>query len=85
MGVTQGPRLETRAELNRMRRDGCSLVTMTAMPEPCLAKEIGLEYGCLALCVRDASSSSIPMPLELDSQYARIELLLYEAVKQFKA
>src|SRR4029079_10605922 len=48
-GVTQGPRLETFAEIARMRRDGCDLVGMTGMPEAALARELGLDYACLAL------------------------------------
>src|SRR5690606_39848825 len=36
-GVTQGPRLETIAEIARMARDGCTMVGMTAMPEASLA------------------------------------------------
>ena len=48
-GVTQGPRLETRAEIARLRRDGCDLVGMTSMPEAALAREMGLDYACLAL------------------------------------
>ena len=48
-GATQGPRLETRAEIARLRRDGCDLVGMTGMPEAALARELGLEYACLAI------------------------------------
>lgn len=48
-GATQGPRLETRAEIARLRRDGCDLVGMTGMPEAALARELGLEYASLAL------------------------------------
>ncbi len=48
-GCTQGPRLETSAEIRRMQRDGCDLVGMTAMPEAPLAREIGLDYA--SLCV----------------------------------
>jgi 5'-methylthioinosine phosphorylase len=48
-GATQGPRLETSAEIARMRRDGCDLVGMTGMPEAALARELGLEYACLAI------------------------------------
>ncbi|PJK00926.1 5'-methylthioadenosine phosphorylase [Lysobacteraceae bacterium NML91-0213] len=48
-GATQGPRLETRAEIARLRRDGCDLVGMTGMPEAGLARELGLEYACLAI------------------------------------
>lgn len=44
-GVTQGPRLETAAEIERMRRDGCDLVGMTGMPEAGLARELGLCYA----------------------------------------
>ena len=48
-GATQGPRLETNAEIARMRRDGCDLVGMTGMPEAALARESGIPYACLAL------------------------------------
>jgi len=48
-GATQGPRLETRAEIARLRRDGCDLVGMTGMPEAVLARELGLDYACLAI------------------------------------
>ena len=48
-GATQGPRLETKAEIARMKRDGCDLVGMTGMPEAGLARELGLEYACLAI------------------------------------
>ena len=51
MGVTQGPRLETPAEIERMRRDGCDMVGMTGMPEAALAAELGLHYACLAVSV----------------------------------
>lgn len=48
-GATQGPRLETKAEIRRLRRDGCDLVGMTGMPEAGLARELGLDYA--SLCV----------------------------------
>lgn len=48
-GVTQGPRLETSAEVVRMARDGCDVVGMTGMPEAALARELGLDYACLAM------------------------------------
>ena len=48
-GCTQGPRLETRAEIARMRQDGCDLVGMTGMPEAVLARELGVEYASLCL------------------------------------
>jgi len=48
-GATQGPRLETKAEIARMRRDGCDLVGMTGMPEAGLARELGIDYACLGI------------------------------------
>jgi 5'-methylthioinosine phosphorylase len=47
--ATQGPRLESKAEINRLRQDGCDLVGMTGMPEAGLARELGLRYA--SLCV----------------------------------
>lgn len=57
-GATQGPRLETRAEIARMRRDGCDLVGMTGMPEAGLAREMGLEYASLAIVANWAAGCS---------------------------
>jgi 5'-deoxy-5'-methylthioadenosine phosphorylase len=54
-GVTQGPRLETAAEINRMAKDGCTVVGMTAMPEAALARELDLEYASCALVVNWAA------------------------------
>src|SRR5471030_578471 len=55
---TQGPRLETAAEITRLERDGCDIVGMTGMPEAALARELGLEYACLALVVNPAAGKS---------------------------
>jgi 5'-methylthioinosine phosphorylase len=49
VGVTQGPRLETAAEIRRFERDGCDLVGMTSMPEASLAREAGLDYASLCI------------------------------------
>lgn len=56
-GATQGPRLETRAEIERMRRDGCDLVGMTGMPEAGLARELELDYACLAIVANWAAGA----------------------------
>ncbi|MBL1259541.1 MAG: S-methyl-5'-thioinosine phosphorylase [Thiotrichaceae bacterium] len=48
-GATQGPRLETAAEIARMGRDGCTMVGMTGMPEAVLARELDLNYACCAV------------------------------------
>ncbi|MCJ0824394.1 S-methyl-5'-thioinosine phosphorylase [Luteimonas sp. 50] len=63
-GATQGPRLETKAEILRMRRDGCDLVGMTGMPEAGLARELGLEYACLAIVANWAAGAG-PDPDEV--------------------
>ena len=52
---TQGPRLETAAEIDRLERDGCCVVGMTAMPEAALARELGLAYVSLCLVVNPAA------------------------------
>lgn len=56
-GATQGPRLETKAEIARMRRDGCDLVGMTGMPEAGIARELGLEYACLGIVANWAAGA----------------------------
>jgi 5'-methylthioadenosine phosphorylase len=53
--TTQGPRLETAAEIERLGRDGADLVGMTAMPEAALAREIGLEYAAIAVVANYAA------------------------------
>lgn len=47
--ATQGPRLESAAEINRLERDGCDLVGMTGMPEAALARELELCYACISV------------------------------------
>jgi len=64
-GCTQGPRLETAAEVTRLKHDGCDMVGMTGMPEAALARELGMEYACLALSVnRAAGLSATPITME---------------------
>ncbi|HEX4871428.1 MAG TPA: S-methyl-5'-thioinosine phosphorylase [Nevskiaceae bacterium] len=58
MAVTQGPRLETPAEIRRLRQDGATMVGMTGMPEAALAAELGLAYACLAVSVNWAAGLS---------------------------
>lgn len=56
--ATQGPRLETAAEIIRLERDGCDIVGMTGMPEASLARELGLCYASLALSVNWAAGKA---------------------------
>lgn len=76
-GTTQGPRLETAAEITRMERDGCDLVGMTGMPEASLAREIGLEYAAIAVIANFAAGRG-------DSEHAipldKIEAVLGESM-----
>jgi len=53
--ATQGPRLESAAEIDRLERDGADMVGMTGMPEAALAREIGLRYAALAVVVNHAA------------------------------
>lgn len=71
-GATQGPRLETTAEIARMERDGCDLVGMTGMPEAGIARELGLRYASFAFVVNWAAgkgSGAITMA-EIESHLA---------------
>ena len=54
-GCTQGPRLETAAEIQRLKNDGCNIVGMTAMPEAALARELEIPYASIALVVNWAA------------------------------
>lgn len=71
-GATQGPRLETRAEIVRMRRDGCDLVGMTGMPEAALARELGLEYACLALVANFAAGCGDEAEISIEEIFAHL-------------
>lgn len=70
--ATQGPRLETRAEIARLRRDGCDLVGMTGMPEAALAREAGVEYACLAVVANWAAGCGDAAEISLDEIYAHL-------------
>lgn len=54
-GVVNGPRLETAAEIDRLEKDGATMVGMTGMPEAGLARELGLAYAALAVSVNYAA------------------------------
>lgn len=69
-GVTQGPRLETAAEIDRLARDGCAMVGMTAMPEAALAREAGIDYAICAIAVNYAAGRS-PDGLAITGQIER--------------
>lgn len=60
--TTQGPRLETAAEVDRLERDGTDYIGMTAMPEAAIARETGIDYACVAMVVnRAAGRGDVPI------------------------
>lgn len=62
---TQGPRLETAAEIQKLKAEGCDLVGMTAMPEAALARELGMEYASLCMIVNPAAGL-VDEPLSME-------------------
>ena len=86
-GATQGPRLETKAEIARMRRDGCDLVGMTGMPEAGLARELGLDYACLAIVANWAAGAG-PDPdavITLDEVLANVQAAMDDVPRILQA
>jgi 5'-methylthioinosine phosphorylase len=73
--VTQGPRLETAAEISRLARDGCDVVGMTGMPEASLARELGLVYSSVCMVVNPAAGLG-DLPISIDMMH---EILQREA------
>ncbi len=75
--ATQGPRLETAAEIDRLERDGADLVGMTGMPEAALAREFGVPYAAINLVANYAAGRA-------DSQHGisfdTIETVLQESM-----
>jgi 5'-methylthioadenosine phosphorylase len=86
--VTQGPRLDTAAEIDRMERDGADMVGMTGMPEAALARELGLEYASITVVANHAagrgnSAQAIPLesiPAVMASAMERVRKILEFAV-----
>ena len=64
-GATQGPRLETAAEIDRMERDGCSIVGMTGMPEAVLARELDLCYATCAIVANWAAGRGVEEKIKM--------------------
>jgi len=71
--ATQGPRLETAAEVTKLERDGADLIGMTGMPEAALAREAELEYAAIAVVANHAAGRG-------DSAHA-VSLQRIEAVR----
>ena len=71
-GATQGPRLETAAEIARLARDGCTVVGMTGMPEASLARELGMAYACCAVVVNPGAGLAAG-PILMDDIMAAVQ------------
>lgn len=72
---TQGPRLETAAEVRRLKNDGCDLVGMTGMPEAVLARELGMRYAALSAIVNWAAGlGGEPITLETVCQQLTVSM-----------
>ncbi|MDX1824599.1 MAG: hypothetical protein R3354_07760, partial [Thiohalomonadales bacterium] len=78
-GATQGPRLETTAEIDRLERDGCHIVGMTGMPEAVLARELELCYASISLVVNRAAGRG-----EGEITMAEIDKYLKSAIKKVR-
>lgn len=70
--VTQGPRLETAAEVARLARDGADIVGMTAMPEAALAREAGIDYAGLCM-IANAGAGLEEGPITEDDIHAVLQ------------
>ncbi len=77
--ATQGPRLETAAEINRLERDGCDIVGMTGMPEAALAKELGLCYASCAVVANYAAGRG-----SAEISLAEIRETLHEGIEKIR-
>jgi 5'-methylthioinosine phosphorylase len=83
--ATQGPRLETAAEVKRLRQDGCDVVGMTGMPEAALAAELGVPYASICMVVNPAAGiSEIPITMSaIDSILEREAAIIVELLSEF--
>ncbi|WP_439107073.1 S-methyl-5'-thioinosine phosphorylase [Congregibacter sp.] len=81
LGVVQGPRLETAAEVARFSRDGCDLLGMTGMPEAALARELGVPYAAICMVVNAAAGlNDAPISIDDIRQTLLTETALFGAV-----
>ena len=76
--ATQGPRFETAAEINRMERDGATIVGMTGMPEAILAREIDLDYAMIAV-VSNAAAGRSGVEISVDEIMSNLQMGMNKA------
>lgn len=75
--ATQGPRLESAAEINRLERDGADLVGMTGMPEAALARELSLPYAAINVVANYAAGRADSVH---GIHFSAVEPILQEAL-----
>ncbi|MDR2165615.1 MAG: S-methyl-5'-thioinosine phosphorylase [Zoogloeaceae bacterium] len=80
--ATQGPRLETAAEIDRHERDGATVVGMTGMPEAVLARELGLPYAAVNLVANHAAGRG---QSQNGIRFERLEEVLRETMGRVRA
>lgn len=92
-GAVSGPRLETAAEIDRMERDGATLVGMTGMPEAALARELDVAYAAIAVVVNHAAGrgdsaeavSILRIARVLETAMDRVKILIGYVVQEYEA
>ncbi|HVS57077.1 MAG TPA: S-methyl-5'-thioinosine phosphorylase [Casimicrobiaceae bacterium] len=88
--AVSGPRLETAAEIDRLARDGATMVGMTGMPEAALARELGVAYVAIAVVVNHAAGrgdSALAVSMEsivavLETAMDKVRSLIDQVVKE---
>jgi len=88
--AVSGPRLETAAEIDRLEKDGATMVGMTGMPEAALARELDIAYVPIAVVVNHAagrrdSAAGIAterIAVVLESAMDKVKTLIDHVVQQ---
>lgn len=83
---TEGPRLETPAEIEMFRRLGCDIVGMTGAPEAALARELEMCYATICLVTNMASGlqkrlTACELVEIAEKRFSVIEQILRDTVK----
>ena len=83
--ATQGPRLETVAEIDRIERDGGTIVGMTGMPEAALARELDLDYALISLVVNPAAGRAGDATISMQEINDHLEAGMRNVCRVFEA
>lgn len=83
--ATQGPRLETAAEIDRIERDGGTIVGMTGMPEASLARELEIDYALISLVVNPAAGRGADQIISMEEINGHLSEGMKDVYKIFQA